>query len=355
MNTTLDFELGHFDRVEALEHLLENHAPSTPETATIDEYLSWTPTRQLEFNDRRAMRIADSIVVETPSMQQLIKQCRLAARFSHRDVGRTGVLLSGKATSGKTTAAIRAMVDGFQRHVARYPDWKDLHHHPVVYLEVPTGCNGKKLMGRFLYFFGQPVLDRMKLEERTQRVTELLQASKTSLIVIDEMQNLGGVASTGRWESAQAIKNLLNSVKAVPLYVGMNLENSTLTTGDLGAQFAGRSTLVQLGKMEIRTDEGKKLWLAVIDSFERQLGLLNHPEHTLRPLARHLHTRTRGYIRALSRLLTVAALELIDNDDPHGETITKELLDTIKLDLTTERKLDLAEAIETEQGARRAA
>lgn len=210
-------------------------------------------------------------------------------------------------------------------------------------------------MGRFLYFFGQPIVDRMTLEERTQRVTELLQESKTSLIVIDEMQNLGGVASTGRWESAQAIKNLLNSVKAVPLYVGMNLENSSLTTGDLGAQFAGRSTLVQLGKMEIRTVEGKKLWLAVIDSFERQLGLLNHPERTLRPLARYLHTRTHGYIRALSRLLTVAALELIDSDDPQNETITKELLDGIQLDLTTERKLDLASAVQAEQGARRAA
>ncbi|MFJ2367866.1 ATP-binding protein [Microbacterium sp. NPDC087665] len=355
MNTTLDFELGHFDRVEALEHLLENHAPSEPETATIDEYLSWTPKKRLEFNDRRSLRIADSIVVETPSMQQLIKQCRLAARFSHRDVGRTGVLLSGKATAGKTTAAIRAMVDGFHRHTARYPEWRDLKHHPVVYVEVPTGCNGKKLMGRFLYFFGQPVLDRMTLEERTQRVTELLQDHRTSLIVIDEMQNLAGVASTGRWESAQAIKNLLNSVKAVPLYVGMNLDRSSLTTGDLGAQLAGRSTLVQLGKMEIRTEEGQRLWIAVIDSFEKQLGLMNHPERTLRPLARYLHTRTRGYIRGLSRLLTVAALELIDNDDPHSETITKELLAGIQLDLTTERKVDLAEAIETEQGARRAA
>lgn len=355
MKNTPDFTPGHFDHVEALEHLLEHHAPAAPETVTIEEYLSWTSRKRLEFNDRRSMRIADSIVVETPAMQRLIKECRLASRFSHRDVGRTGVLLSGKATSGKTTAAIRAMVDAFDRHTARHPEWKTLHHHPICYVEVPPGSNGKKLMGRFLYFFGQPVLDRMTLEERTQRVTELLQESKTSLIVIDEMQNLGGVASTGRWESAQAIKNLLNAVKAVPLYVGMNLENSTLTTGDLGAQFAGRSTLVHLGKMEIRTDEGKKLWLAVIDSFERQLGLLNHPERTLRPLARHLHTRTRGYIRALSRLLTVAALELIDNDDPQHETITKELLDGIQLDLTTERKLDLAADVEAETGARRAA
>lgn len=346
---------GHFDRRESLEHLLENHAPAQPELVGVTEYLSWSSKLQREFNDRRSERIAGSIVVETPAMQRLSKECRRASLFAHRDIGRTGVILSGPATMGKTTAAFRAMVDAFRRHTERHPDWKARGHHPVVYIEVPSGSNGKKVMGRFLHFFGLPVLDRMTLEERTQAVTELLQKSHTSLIVIDEMQNLSGVTSTGRFESAQALKNLLNSVKAVPLYVGINLEKTALTNNDLGAQFAARCTLVTLGKLEIGTAEGKKLWAGVIVGFERQFALLNHPAKTLLPLAVYLWNRTRGSINALSRLLTVAALELIDEDDPNGETITKELLDTIPLDLTTERELDLASAAGPNQGARHAA
>ncbi len=333
--------VGHFDRKEALERLLEHHAPPHIDTTSIDEYLSWSPRQRREFNDRRSARIADSIVVETPSMQRLAKECRRASLFAQRDIGRTGVILSGPATMGKTTAARHAMVEAFARHKSRHPDWKDRGHHPVVYVEVPPKCNGKNMMGRFLHFFGLPVLDRDTLEVRTQKVTQVLQASRTSLIVIDEMQNLSGVASAGRFESAQAIKNLMNSIKAVPLYVGINLENSSLTNSDLGSQFAARSTFVPLGRMEIDTPEGRKLWGGVIVSFERQFALLNHPEKTLLPLAKHLWTQTQGSIGALSRLLTVAALELIANDDPAGETITQELLDSINVDLTTERELGI--------------
>ena len=334
--------IGHFDRRETLQHLLVNHAPPLPEVATAADYAGWASSERQAFDDRRKQRIADSIVVETPAIKELTIECRRAALFSNRAIGRTGVILSGPPTMGKTTAAFRAMVDAFARHARRHPDWEALGHTPVVYVEVPPKCNGKNIMGRFLHFFGVPVLPRMTLEERTQLVTELLTKAQTSLVVIDEFQNLSGITSTGRFESAQAIKNLMNSLKAVPLYVGFNLEKGALTNNDLGAQFASRSALVRLDKLSVSTAEGRKLWGGVIVGFERQFALLNHPERTLLPLAEYLYHRTRGSIGALSRLLTIAALDLIEAGDPSSETITRELLDTIKLDLTTERELDQA-------------
>lgn len=332
---------GHFNRREALEHFLENYSPPQPENVTLDEYKSWKPAKRLAFDDRRSARIADSIVIQTPAIDELKQEVRRASQFANRAVGRMGVILTGPATMGKTTAALQVMVDAFQRHVTRHPNWRQLHHIPVVYLEVPSGANGKRVMGAFLDFFGEPAPNRMTLEERTHIVTSILTKSNTSLVVFDEVQNLSGVSSTGRFEAAQSIKNLMNSVRAVPLYVGINLDKTAFTNKDLGAQFSSRSRLVKLDKLEIGTSKGQSLWSGVIQSFERQFALLNHPVNALLTAenARYLHTRTRGSLAALSRLLSIAALDLVAADDPDAERITREHLETITLDLTTEREL----------------
>jgi len=332
--------VGHFDRRENLEYLLEHHRPSTPEVATLEQYKGWNAARRREFDIVRSDRIAGSIVVETPALRQLAVEYRRASLVAGRAIGRTGLLLSGPPTAGKTTAAFQTMVYAFRRHQERFPDWKERGDVPVVYIELPPNCNGKSLMGRLLHFFGAPVLDRVTLEQRTAIVTDLLARSNTSLIVVDETQNI--LRASGQFEAAQSLKNLMNNVKAVPLYVGINLEGSAFTNDELGAQFASRCSLVTLNRINLRAKGAKPQWGGLIAAFERQYALLNHAEGVLLPHAAYLWSRTRGSISALSRLLSTAALDLIDAGDPDGETITKEQLDLIKLDLTTERELDLA-------------
>lgn len=352
--TRPDARTGHFDRMENLYYLLETYSPPAPETATIDEYRSWSDAERHAFDDRRCKRIAASVVVETPAMKQLTLEYRRAALFAARPIGRTGIILSGPPTMGKTTAAFATMLQAFQRHRDRYPDWKDRGHAPVVYVELPSKCTGKNLMGRFMEFFGEPVHPRLTLEERTQIVTDLLTKMRTELVVVDEMQNL--LRDTGQFESAQAMKNLMNSIKAVPMYVGINLEASALTNDDLGAQFAARCALVRLGRVETATPAGRSLWGSLIVSFEKQFALLNHPERTLLRDAKYLWTRTRGSIAALSRLLTIAALDVITDGVPEGELITVDRLDAIPLDLATERELERGNAsTAAKRGARHAA
>ncbi|MBT2496201.1 TniB family NTP-binding protein [Microbacterium sp. ISL-59] len=336
--------IGHFDQREQLLELLEASAHVTPARVTLDEYKSWPHAKKLAFNQERSRRIADSIVILTPALKQLRLAYRRAARVAHRPVGRTGIILDGEPTTGKTTAAVWLMGEAHRRHVNLHPHWKEDGHVSVVYLEIPPNCTGKMLMGRILNFFGEPVVPRQTLEERTRLVTELFAKSHTSLVVFDEIQNLAQSNATGRFESAQAIKNLMNAVKAVPMYVGFNLGNSQFTNDELGAQFASRCAPVHLGKLNITTIPGRELWSGVIVAFEEQLALLAHPPQSLLEHAAYLWTRTRGSIAALSRLLTTAALDLIENEDPDSEIITKKLLDTIPLDLTSERLLSEAKA-----------
>ncbi|WP_417503842.1 TniB family NTP-binding protein [Microbacterium sp.] len=341
--------IGHFDQREQLQLLLEAGTTVAPAPVAIDEYKSWTRAMRRAFDNERSRRIADSIVIITPALQQLRLAYRRAARVAHRPVGRTGIILDGDPTTGKTTAAVWIMGEAHTQHVELHPRWQQDGHVPVVYLEIPPNCTGKMLMGRILNFFGVPVVPRQTLEERTRLVTDLFAKSHTSLVVFDEIQNLAQSNITGRFESAQAIKNLMNAVKAVPMYVGFNLNTSAFTNEELGAQFASRCAPVHLGKLDISTSTGRQLWAGVIVKFEEQLALLAHEPESLLKHAAYLWTRTRGSIAALSRLLTTAALDLIEDQDPDAEIITKELLDAIPLDLTSDR--ELAEAEEASHAA----
>ncbi len=347
---------GHFDRVSTLTHLLENYeAPAAPVIARPD-YRELSTVDRAQFDERRRAHLIDGIVVKTPQLATLLKEVKRASLRADKPVGRTGVVLSGPPTAGKTTGAFHVMVEGMRRHALRYPDWKQLGHTPVVYAEVPPNCTAKSMMGRFLEALELPFVHRMTLEERTQLAVQHLVRARTTLIVVDEMQNLAR-DSKGHSEALQALKGMFNAVRATPLYVGINLESRLLTGDGLGAQFASRSAVVTLGKLGIDDDAEQRVWRSVILAFEKQLGLLNQPPESLPQLADYLWTRTRGSISALSRLLTDAALDLVEAGEPDNEVITKELLESIRLDLTSELELERANEIglHTQKGRRRAA
>ncbi|MCT9819296.1 TniB family NTP-binding protein [Microbacterium sp. W1N] len=336
---------GHFDQFEQLLWLIENDKPAKPSTLSLAEHAALSPNARQEYDDMRIAHVASNIVVRTPHLESLLKELRRASLRADRAIGRTGVVLSGPPAAGKTTGAFRAMVDGLARHEKRYPEWRKLGHIPVVYVEVPPGSNARNILGCFLDFLGLPYSNTVTAETRARMVKEHLVRGHTSLVVIDEMQNLF-MNSRGHSEAAQAIKALMNAVAAVPLYVGVELE-SFLTAGDgMGRQFASRSTLISLDRLGIDTPAEQRLWGGVIHAFESELMLLNHEAKSLLSHGAYLWKVTRGSLGTLNRLLTTVALELIDAGDPSNETITMDKLESVKLDITASRDLDRALDIE---------
>lgn len=321
------------DQWEGLTNILSrpSELPVLPDATTWGEM---GPAERDAFNNRRLDYLGADLVISTPQLKAVVRKVQLAVLQNRsRAAGRLGVLVSGESTMGKTTACLAAMKTIYTRYALQYPQFMELDHKPVIYIEVPAGCTGKAVIGRFAQFLGLPIRSRDTLESLLTTVVGQLQKSRTALVVVDEIHNLSTINSSNG-ESVDVLKSLSNRVPATFLYAGINIHLGPLLTGDRGQQIRGRFTAEVLHRYMTATTNEQALWKEIIESFEHQLLLFNHHKGDLAAQAEYLHDRTRGSIGSLGRLLTGAAQWLISTDaDVDDETITHDVLESIPLDI----------------------
>lgn len=321
------------DQWEGLTNVLSQpgELPELPDDST---WAGMGPAEREAFNNRRLDYLGADLVISTPQLKAVVRKTQLAVLQNRsRVAGRLGVLVSGESTMGKTTACLAAMKTIYERYALQYPQFMELDHKPVIYIEVPAGCTGKAVVGRFAQFLGLPIRSRDTLESLLTTVVGQLQKSRTVLVVVDEIHNLSTL-NNGNGESVDVLKSLSNRVPATFLYAGINIHLGPLLTGDRGQQIRGRFTSEVLHRYMRATTTEKALWKGIIQSFEHHLLLFNHHEGDLAADEQYLHDRTRGSIGSLGRLLTGAAQWLISSDaEADDERITREVLESIPLDI----------------------
>lgn len=74
-------------------------------------------------------------------------------------------------------------------------------------------------------------------------------------------------------------------------------------------------------------------WTALVSAVETSLRLHRHTTGTFARLDRYLHQRTTGMIGSLLRLIRSAAIQAVIDGT---ETITRDSLDTIAIDIAAE-------------------
>ncbi|WP_136045024.1 TniB family NTP-binding protein [Microbacterium sp. K41] len=327
--TSHDSDKTALNRWESLLHYLQHPltAPAPLDTnSTVSRY---------EHDQQRMDYLSGGIVLLTSTVAQgrlLLTRAFQANRS--RNSGHAGVMLSGDSALGKTTTAKRLMRWVLEEYTRQVPHWEQDEHIPVMYVEVPSGSNAKDLLREFCDFYGLSVLSRDTTADLRTKVVAAIRRARTQLIVVDELHNLSGRAS-GLGEAVDLLKGLHNDVSATFLYCGLDVTNSTLMHGARGQQLMSRFAVVELESYKWSSADHRKEWKQLIRTFESQLQLRNHPVGTLNTLAEYLYQRTGGSIGSLSRLLTGAAIDLIQNK-AKVELLDKNLLDAYTLDLTAE-------------------
>jgi hypothetical protein len=274
------------------------------------------------------------VIVATPTVRQVFATGRrLVLLNRHQVSARRGLIITGSAGTGKTTAVTQLGRNHellLRHRLGREPMAGRM---PVVYVTVPPAATPKMLASEFARFAGIPVSSqRQNQADITNAVCDVLARMRTDLVLVDEIHNLNLATRPGA-DASDQLKYLAERIPATFVYAGINVEGSGLFAGTRGQQIAGRFGVIACDPFPYGAAVQRQQWQALIATLEQSLRLHRHQAGHLVRLDAYLHERTDGMIGSLSHIIRGAAVEAILDGT---EKITRETLDRIGLDHAAE-------------------
>jgi len=297
--------------------------PAVPELLAGDVYASLDDDKRLAYDEDRLDYHSSLLVIETPVIRKVITEGRRLAYLNRNAVsGRCGLILSGPAGTGKTTAVTQLgkMIEVMHRR--RHPrSGSDI---PVVYITAPPAATAKMIAAEVARFLGLPVTRRFNITDIVEAVCGVCLDTRTSLVCVDEIHNLNLATRNGA-EVSDTLKYFSERIPATFVYAGISIERAGLLSGPRGEQIAGRFAMIRTGPFPRNSQ-----WTGLIAALEQSLRLHRHDPGTLTGMDRYLHQRTGGMIGSLLRLIRSAAIQAILDGT---ERITRTTLESIDVDM----------------------
>ncbi len=278
------------------------------------------------YDDDRIDHHSRLLVVQTPAIRQVINSGRRLVQLNkNAHYGRCGLMVSGPARTGKTTALTQLGKTIEVIHRRRHPH--SAADIPVIYITVPPAATPKMIAMEFARFFGLPLSHRANITDIADAVCGVSLDAHLTLVAVDELHNLNTATRAGA-EASDTLKYFSERIPATFVYAGISLERSGLLSGTRGEQIAGRFGMVRTGPFGHDPQ-----WTALIAASEQSLRLHRHRPGTLPGLNRYLHQRTHGMIGSLLWLIRSAAINAVLDGT---EKITKKALDAVDADITAQ-------------------
>jgi hypothetical protein len=296
-------------------------APDVPELLPAPVRGSLATDERSCYEERRLDYHTRLGVVATSALRHVVNTGRrLTLLNRHAVSARRGLIVSGAAGTGKTTAITQ---------FGKTHEAIDRRQHPgsgripVVYVTVPPAATPRMLAVEFARFLGIPVMARANITDVIEAVCGVMTDTRTTVVCVDEIHNLKLATRNGA-EVSDTLKYFSERIPATFVYAGINVEREGLFSGTRGQQIAGRFTLIPAAPFPYAAE-----WQGLVATLENALRLHEHQPGTLTGLDRYLHQRTGGMIGSLSHLIRGAAIEAILDG---SEQITRKLLDAVDLD-----------------------
>jgi hypothetical protein len=300
--------------------------PSIPNMFTEQEWLALEDGKRAAHDEERLEHHSRLAVVQTPVIERIVKRGGDLIRMNRvAHYGRSGLMVSGPARTGKTTAVTQLGKTAEVMHRHRHPHSRD--DIPVIYITVPPAATGKMIAMELARFLGLPVPRRANITEVTESVCGICLDTRVTVIIVDELHNLDMSTRAGA-EASDTLKYFSERLPVTFVYAGIGLDRGALLAGPRGDQVAGRFTLIPAAAFTTGQE-----WATLIAALEGILRLYRHKDGTLVTLADYLHRRTRGLIGSLLWLIRDAACQAILDGT---EKITRKSLDLIAVDMTAQ-------------------
>lgn len=300
--------------------------PAVPQLLDAQVWQGLEADKRAAYDDDRIAHHSRLLVVQTPAVRDVVTTGRRLAHLNRSaHYGRSGLIVSGPARTGKTTAITQLgkTIEVFHRR--RHPrPGEDI---PVVYVTVPPAATPKMIAAEFARFLGLPVTRRANITDIIEAVCGVCTDTKTSVICVDEIHNLN-IATRAGAEASDTLKYFSERIPATFVLAGINVERAGLLSGTRGEQIAGRFSMVRTGSFN--RDEQ---WATLIAALEGSLRLHRHKPGTLPQMAGYLHQRTSGMIGSLLWLIRSAAIQAVIDGT---EQLTRKAMDAIPVDIASQ-------------------
>jgi hypothetical protein len=300
--------------------------PVIPELLSDAERGKLTPAERTRYDEGRTDHHTRLLVVATSTVQRTVT-CgrRLVLLNRHAVSARRGLIVSGPAGTGKTTAITQLGRSHELLDRARHPGVSD--RIPVVYITVPPAATARMVAVEFARFLGLPTRRRANITDVLESVCGVLTDARVGLVLVDELHNVSLTTRSGA-EVSDTLKYFSERIPATFIYAGINVEREGLFSGTRRQQIASRFTLIPTAPLPYNAE-----WQGLVATLEDSLRLHAHRPGSLTALDRYLHQRTGGMIGSLSHLIRGAALDAVLTGT---EQITKKHLEAIPLDHSSE-------------------
>ncbi|WP_407688543.1 TniB family NTP-binding protein [Mycobacterium sp. HUMS_1102779] len=274
------------------------------------------------YNEARVAHHSELVVVTTSAIQRITNEGRLLTLLNQREIGaRRGLIVSGDAATGKTTAVKQLGRFHELRIRTRFGDKSRI---PVVYVTAPPKGSPRKLAMEFARFLGLPMIQpRMNVTDISDAVCRVLIDARTDIVIVDEIHNLNLDTRAGE-ELSDHLKYFTEHLPATFVYAGIDVERSGVFTGTRGRQLAGRCGVINTSPFPYASE-----WKSLVAAMEGTLRLHCHTAGTLVADAKYLHQRTGGMIGSLAHLIRSAAIRSMLDET---ESVTRALMDTVLID-----------------------
>ncbi|MCK8671563.1 ATP-binding protein [Rhodococcus sp. HM1] len=300
--------------------------PSQFELLPEQDWKSLDDRERVAYDEARIAHHAELVVVTTSTITEITNEGRLLTLLNQREIGaRRGLIVSGPAATGKTTAIKQLGRFHELRTQMRFPGTNRI---PVVYVTAPPKGSPRKLAMEFARFLGLPPMRaRQNVTDIADAVCQVLIDARTDVVVVDEIHNMNLATSAGE-DLSDHLKYFTEHLPATFVYAGIDVERSGLFTGVRGQQIAGRSLLINTTPFPCTTE-----WKQLVGGLEATLRLHRHQQGTLVAAAKYLHQRTGGMIGSLGHLIRASAIRAVLDGT---EQITRALMDTVRVDHAVE-------------------
>ena len=165
-------------------------------------------------------------MIETPAIRKVITEGRRLSYLNRNAVsGRCGLILSGPAGTGKTTAVTPLGKMTELMHRRRYP--RSGGDIPVIYITAPPAATPKMIAAEFARFLGLPVTRRLNSTDVVEAACGVCLDARTSLVCVDEIHNLNLATRNGA-EVSDTLKYFSERIPATFVYAGISVERAGL-------------------------------------------------------------------------------------------------------------------------------